>query len=198
MNKISFYPDCVIKRFGDPEAFNRELRVYRLGLPCCPKMLDYGKENWLIIQFIDGSPYVDVRRSLDYTLLGRTIADFHNATGTKDQVLCHIDNNPKNILLRAGQFYLIDFEDSEMAAPETDLSHLVLFWLGILPHQDIAPAFNALISGYRSQAPLNKGVWPIALEQSRLRFIKRRQEYNKPVHNSLNKFETLYSTFALD
>jgi len=188
----------VIKRFSDPEAFQRELRVYQLGLSCCPKLLDSGQEGWIIIQYIDGFPYVDARRSIDYYLLGKTLAGFHNATRAKDQVLCHIDNNPKNILLKTGQYYLIDFEDSGMAAPETDLSHLVLFWLGIIDPREIEPAFKAFIAGYRSLAPLNPELWLHALEHSRQRFVQRREAHAKPIHASLQKPEILFHTFSFD
>lgn len=168
-----------IKHFSNPEQFASELKVYQLGLPMIPKLLGFQEPDTLSIQRIAGLPYLDADAGFNPQLLGQTIAQFHRATLTGDKCLCHIDNQPKNILWDGESYFLIDFCDSHFAYPECDISHLLLFWAEDFPHSVFAPASIKFLKAYNRIIPIHPKRWESCVVESISRFDARRRLYGK-------------------
>lgn len=179
-SKIEFFDTAVKKHFTSRQAYNAEMAVYQLGLPMVPKLIDAKPGEWILMHKEDGVPYLDSFGIIDLKLLGKTIAGFHNATKQGDKCLCHIDNQPANILYGNGSFFLVDFSDSRWDFPELDISHLLLFWAADLPEKLFADSCKRFLEGYASIATFSSQRWQRCLEQSIAGFDARRAKFNKP------------------
>jgi len=176
---IELLPDRVIKRFCRPEDFYRELEVYRLNLCVTPRLLEYREPEWIAIQRVEGLPYMDLAEGFDPILLAQTIAILHEASTAEGLCLCHVDNQPANILWDGSRYILLDFADSRMDHPESDISHLLLFWAEEYAPQKFASLAAAFLKAYLARNDLKPERWTRCLEQSRSRFYTRRAMYSK-------------------
>lgn len=168
-----------LKQFRNPDKFNAELQVYQLGLPMIPKLLDYQEPDWLKMQRIDGLPYLDTEGGFKPHLLGETIANFHLATKEGEKCICHIDNQPQNILWNGERYFLIDFSDCEYNFPEIDISHLLLFWAAEFPHTLFEPSVIRFLKAYNRILTINTRRWEQCVVESINRFDERRRLYDK-------------------
>lgn len=181
---VELLPHCVIKRFSDPEDYFRELRVYQAGLPMVPKLLRFGERDWIEIERIDGAPYLDREfKPQDAARLAQTLASFHLHWFSENLCLCHWDNQPRNILRSGDGYFLIDFSESQLAAPEADVSHLFLFWAAEFGFETNQALYKAFLAVYQPLLPLDSLRWNTALKQSLKRFSQRRQRHLRQNHH---------------
>jgi len=184
-------------------AYYAELRVYQLSLPMLPTLLAChpssvaptdnpetgcelpNKEYWIKLQRIHGIPYLDMPEGFNPDMLAQTIAEFHLAALHNDKCLCHIDNQPRNILFSQNRFYLIDFSDCRFDYPERDITHLLLFWAAEMPESSFIPMATGFIDTYRQLIPLSALRWQKCLLQSISAFDSRRLKYNKHGKNPI-------------
>ncbi len=181
--QLEFTENAAIKYFDDAGAFQRELTVYQAALPSIPMLLDFGKAetypHFIKAQRLFGIPYLDAP-DFSSQYLATAISGFHQATLAEDgRCLCHIDNQPKNILLCSGDFFFIDFEDARVDYPETDISHLLLFWAAQMEHPEFIEKTSAFLEQYQRVILLRAELWDTALAESISRFDTRRQEHGK-------------------
>ncbi len=184
MNKNKFssiivLPDCVIKYFSSYKHFQAELFAYQLNLPMLPKLLDYAEPYWIKMEKITGIPYLDELNNFQPALLAETIANFHWATLQNDKCLCHKDNAPKNILFCQGKYYFIDFNESEFAYPEKDITHLLLFWAADFPCEFFRSSVTLFLNTYLSILQLNSERWMTSLQENICLFDNRRKNFGK-------------------
>jgi len=179
---------CVIKHFDDVVQYERELEVYESALPGVPQLLDHGRAHdlYLKIERIQGLPYLDLPH-FDAATLGKAIAAFHYATYRGGNCLCHIDNQPKNILLSDHDYYFIDFSDSYRTAPEYDLSHLLLFWAEEFESRMFCRMVSSFLSAYQLKITLDDKLWESAFADSVSRFDLRRQKHKTHLGKSRNQ-----------
>lgn len=182
---LVIYPTAVTKIFDSYRSFENELRVYGLKLPHVPHMLSHGEAEgidgkiWYITtQRVKGKAYLD-ENSFDPSRLAHCIADFHEASLNKGKCLCHIDNQPKNILVSGADFFFVDFSDSIMDFPETDITHLLLFWAEEFAYLDFIGIAGCFLNSYQQRISLDPKRWRKALKHSITRFDERRMRYNK-------------------
>ncbi len=181
---IELLTDRVIKHFRRPEEFYRELEVYKLGLEITPKLLDNHEAVWIATSRVDGIPYLDSPDGFDPALLASTISALHSSIIKDGMCLCHIDNQPGNLLWNGQRYYLIDFADSRLDLPETDITHLLLFWAEESEPQRFRSMARNFLTAYRETTGMrthlwDQEVWNQCLEQSRRRFYERRLRYGK-------------------
>jgi len=176
---VSVLSDCVIKYFTNPEHFHAELYAYQLTLPMMPKLLDYAEQDWIKMERIWGIPYLDDLNNFKPELLAETIANFHLATYIENKCLCHIDNAPKNILFCPGRYYFIDFAKSKFTFPETDITHLLLFWAADFPYAFLQSSTLSFINTYLSILQLDSARWHTSLQENIRLFDKRRKIFGK-------------------
>jgi hypothetical protein len=175
--------DVAIKYFDEIESYRRELKVYQSALPHVPKLVDYSKADsflyFIKAERIYGIPYLN-DPGFSPLKLAVALSCFHLATMNRDrQCLCHIDNQPKNILLSDGDFFFIDFSDSRMDDPETDISHLLLFWAAEYEHSQFMSLAGSFITEYQRDIALKAKLWQKSLAESIARFDLRRRRYGK-------------------
>ncbi|HQQ67496.1 MAG TPA: phosphotransferase [Candidatus Cloacimonadota bacterium] len=198
---VSIEAEAVRKCFLRKEEYLRELAVYQSALPHVPLLLDHGKAlsistsvndanaspskhseqygYYLRIQRIMGVPYLDLS-SFNAAALGRALSEFHLASRRKDGTcLCHIDNQPKNILLADTGYWLIDFSDSRIGHPEEDISHLLLFWAAEFSLLLFSDKLEQFLPGYLPGIKLENQLWKDAYLASEQRFDERRSKYGK-------------------
>lgn len=144
-----------------------------------PKLVDALEGQWIVIQRVPGTPYLDCA-SFDACLLARAIAGFHLSTLQDGQCVCHIDNQPANILLNADCVYLLDFSDSRIAAPELDITHLLLFWAADMPPFRFIECTRQFMDSYTAEIQLSSKLWSKCLLQSMEAFDARRARFGKP------------------
>jgi hypothetical protein len=122
------------KKAKNKKEFEQELFVYQKNLEILPNLID-AKYPYLFIQFLDAVPIGEMKQP-DFTKIAELYKILHTETQQGDKSICQIDCNPKNILVeeKTKRYYLIDFAESRLAYPETDLLIFLLFWASILPH----------------------------------------------------------------
>lgn len=179
-SRIEFGETTVKKYFDTPLEFKAELKVYQLALPMIPKLIAYQEPDWILCNRIEGVPYLDSISELDFGLLGATIAAFHLATWQDGRCLCHIDNQPANILATSEGFFLIDFADSSRDFPERDITHLLLFWAADMPEKPFRESCSCFLSAYTSVLALSPKLWQTCLSESIVAFDSRRAHFQKP------------------
>lgn len=181
---IELLTDRVIKHFRRPEEFYRELEVYKLGLEITPRLLDNHEAVWIAVSRVDGIPYLDSPDGFDPALLASTISALHSSIIKDGMCLCHIDNQPGNLLWNGQRYYLIDFADSRLDLPETDITHLLLFWTEEFGPEMFRSLAGEFVMAYRVAAGKetslrDPNLWKLCLTQSRRRFYERRLRYGK-------------------
>jgi len=182
---IELSDSSVIKYFDHADEWARELKVYQSALPHVPKLLDHGTAPVCFIKLtrIAGIPYLD-EPDFPISALAAAIADFHLATlESSGRCLCHIDNQPKNVLLSNGDYYLLDFSDLRMDYPETDISHLLLFWAAEFSNADFIRKARVFLSEYQKAIPLRTKLWIELLQQNIALFDARRMQHGKGLHS---------------
>lgn len=179
------YPNVVSKLFTDKELYDRELLVYHLTPPHVPDLLSANdaevmgqKLYYITTKRIKGQAYLD-QPNFSATELGAALAAFHAFTYKAGKCLCHIDNQPQNILLAGSKYYFIDFSDSRYDFPEVDISHLLLFWAEEYPFVDFISHAGSLLNRYQEDITLERSRWSRSLKESIIRFDERRAKYNK-------------------
>ena len=174
-----------IKVCRNKRAFNNELFVYQSSFPNKAELIEIRKPNTLVLSKIDGIPYLDVPALTDTMVikLAKTIAKLHSVTHLDDRVLCHWDNQPRNILWNDKQqkFYLVDFEDIRLAHPEADIAHLFLFWAENMDCETFTKYTNSFLYAYTEPVALNSQRWKRELHNAIQRFYRRRKRYGKPI-----------------
>lgn len=185
---LLIYPSVVTKLFQDKSTFERELLVYQAALPHIPKLVafnqaDYqGLNIWYITaQRIKGRSYLDAEL-FSPADLAKAIAEFHIASAQAEKCLCHIDNQPQNILLSGSEYFFIDFSDSKVDYPETDVSHLLLFWAEEYNYINFIAKAGEFLNTYQNLNPLSGNRWQSCLKNSIIRFDHRRKHHNKRSH----------------
>jgi tRNA A-37 threonylcarbamoyl transferase component Bud32 len=164
-------------------AFENELFIYRTSFPCKAELIEVRKPRTLVLKRIDGIPYLDAPYFTGemVTKLAKAIARFHSLVRLEDKVLCHWDNQPRNILWNEKQkrFYLLDFEDIRLARPEADIAHLFLFWMEVLKSDIFTQLTSTFIKAYKGIVPISAGNYKTELRKAKNRFYARRKRYNK-------------------
>lgn len=176
---VELLPDRVIKRFERPEECHRELGVYELGLEFTPMLIESRPLEWIAISKEAGIPYLNSDSGFDTVLLARTVAALHKAAERDGLCLCHVDNQPANILWNGQRYVLIDFADSRMDHPESDISHLLLFWAEEYEPELFGRLAAEFINTYHLLHPLDQSLWRQCLSRSRDRFYERRWRFCK-------------------
>ncbi len=175
-----------------------ELFVYESAYSDKATLIEIQQSNTLILSKLKGIPYLDVPEWSEelINVLAKAISRFHSIQHIGDKVLCHWDNQPRNILWSQSEkkIWLVDFEDVRLAHPEADIAHLFLFWAEAL-HPDIFKKnVQVFISNYQPIIPLEPQRWKAELRKAKVRFDHRRRNYNKkervanPLRNSNRKF----------
>lgn len=172
-----------VKKCRSNRAFLNELFVYQSGFLGKPELIEIKKNRTLILKRIDGIPYLDVQELTDSMIrkLAEIISNLHSTASIESKVLCHWDNQPGNILWdeKHQQFFLVDFEDIRLAAPEADLSHLLLFWADVMSSAEFNTKISILLDCYRGKIALAKNRWQTELLKARKRFDQRRRRHGK-------------------
>ena len=188
-SSVELLPDRVVKHFNDPTHFRRELLVYQKNLAVTPKLLEYDTPRTIVLERLDAIPYLDVQPRFPAQLLAEAIAVLHGSETDSERCFCHIDNQPKNILMSHNRCYLIDFADSKLDLPETDLTHLMLFWAEIYSPEIMAEICIAFLKYYIGPVKLQAPRWEHCLKSSIRRFDKRRRKF-RPSHVCANSAQT--------
>jgi len=183
---VTLLETSVVKHFGNAVQFERELEVYRSGLPMLPRLLSFHRPFSITLERLEGRPYLDLLSLETVPLLAETIALFHRSTYAEGTCICHHDNQPRNILLTGKRFYLIDFSETRRDPPESDLTHLLLFWA----EEFDPPAFELLcrsfLTLYLDRLPVEFHRWQRCLGASILRFDLRRALYRGPASRTFS------------
>lgn len=184
------YPSVVSKLFSDEKSYLRELDVYKAGLPHIPKLISSGKadvmgeEYWyLSFKRIQGKSYLQ-QKSFSAQSLAQAITEFHLASMDKDKCLCHIDNQPQNILQAGSDFYFVDFSKSRIDYPEVDVSRLLLFWADEFCYMTFIDLASAFLGNYQKHITLDSQRWQKSLEANIKGFDQPQAEHGKSVVHS--------------
>ena len=182
--------DSVIKLFCIEAQYHRELAVYSSQAPHIPQLLDYGEVadskdhipgyNWFIrCRRINALPYLDFQNGFHPDLMGTAIARFHQHSFDGNQALCHIDNQPRNILFDGSGYWLVDFSDSRFEVPEYDLTHLFLFWVEEFPTPLMQNYVLSFLADYTELIQPRAQEWQASLAINIKRFAERRNRFNR-------------------
>lgn len=172
-----------VKVCRSKRAFSNELFIYESAYPYKADLIEIRKPNNLVLNKISGIPYLDVTDFSDEMIskLAKTISKFHILVQVEGKVLCHWDNQPRNILWneKEKRFYLVDFEDIRIAYPEADVAHLFLFWAEVKNYESFIANVNLFINKYQKTIRLNPIHWRDELRKAKNRFDARRRKYLK-------------------
>lgn len=171
------------KKCRDQKSYLNELFVYQSDFPYRPELIEVLRPHTLVLEKVEGIPYLDAEYLSDtmLTKLAQTVSRFHEITQLGDRVLCHWDNQPRNILWieKQKKFCLIDFEDIRLARPEADLAHLFLFWAEVMSYDDFSHSVRIFIKHYQKSHKLAFEQWQTESLKARHRFDARRRRHNK-------------------
>lgn len=179
--------DSVIKLFREEAQYQRELAVYTTQPPHVPMLMGHGQDGsglsegygyYIRCQRIQGKPYLDHPDSFQADLLGTSIARFHQHSFDGSSALCHIDNQPKNILYDGNGYWLVDFSDSRLEAPEYDLTHLFLFWVEEFSTPQMQHYVISFLSAYAKIIQPRAQAWRGCMIANIKRFDERRGRFN--------------------
>jgi len=174
---------CHTKVCATRRAFLNELFVYASAFPYKAKLIETKQGNTLILSKLPGIPYLDadVLSEIIMSKLAQAIGKFHSIQHLGDMVLCHWDNQPRNILWSAEKqkVWLVDFEDIRLAHPEGDIAHLFLFWAEVLDFASFKKDTCLFLSKYKAVVPLDYLRWKAEYRKAKARFDRRRKKYNK-------------------
>lgn len=164
-------------------AFLNELFVYESAFPNKANLIEIKKTNTLILSKIDGIPYPDVTELSEDIVakLAQAISKLHSIQHLEDTVLCHWDNQPRNILWdeQHKKIWLIDFEDIRLAHPEADIAHLFLFWAEIMNAGLFIKLVHCFLLNYKGPVSLKSTRWERELTNAKKRFDERRKRHGK-------------------
>ena len=177
-NYLEFTDTEVVKHFNSIQDYRNEIEVYNHRMSVVPKLISSEPESWIKMQRILGTPYMDVL--FDPSKLAEAVATFHSHTLRDGKCLCHIDNQPGNILAYKGRYYFIDFSDCDIDYPDRDISHLLLFWAADFGKTCFQSYVSKFLLAYRRLIPLSADRWQKYLGQNIICFDARRALYNKP------------------
>lgn len=176
-------PATVEKICRNKRAFANELFVYGSDFPYKPKLIEIRKPQTLVLSKIEGIPYLDVPELTDEMVikLAKAISKLHSIARVDDIVLCHWDNQPRNILWSENKqkIFLLDFEDIRFAPPEADIAHLFLFWAEMMNASGFKQMTGLFLNNYKSLVSLSQARWKDELKKAKSRFDRRRKLYNK-------------------
>lgn len=144
-----------------------------------PALLDYAEPLWLKLKRVPGWPYLNDLQDLNPSSLGSTLAQFHLATYQDGTCLCHVDNQPANILFDGSLYHFLDFSDSRRDLPESDLTHLLLFWASELPYQIFVNQASDFLVAYDATLPIARNRWLDGYNRSISSFDTRRLQHGK-------------------
>lgn len=184
--RVELFPDRVIKHFSNSEDFQRELDVYQKGIESVPTLLGFHTPQSITIERIRSIPYLDVKPYFSVILLANAISALHASTVIQGRCLCHIDNQPKNILATSKRYYLIDFTDSKVDYPEADISHLMLFWAEEFSLQEMNTFCTSFLQNYSVPIKLDGQRWTECMKSSIARFDERRRKFRSKDISEIN------------
>jgi thiamine kinase-like enzyme len=174
---------CHTKVCVNRRAFLNELFVYASAFPNKAKLVEIKQDNTLILSRLDGIPYLDadVLSEDIISKLAQSISKFHSIQHLEEKVLCHWDNQPRNILWSKEQqkLWIVDFEDIRLAPPEADIAHLFLFWAEVLDFASFKANVRVFLSHYKAVVPIDYLRWKAEYRKAKARFDRRRKKYNK-------------------
>lgn len=168
-----------VKRCSSREEFERELFIYNLKMPYTPKLIAVKEPDTIVLERVEGRPYLDLKSKWNAKLLAETISEFHYASLDYDTVMCHHDNQPGNILYDGKRFYLVDFSDTCRNRAEHDITHLMLFWAEEFREDIFEKKCDVFLREYQENLLLSAEWWKKHLKLNIARFDKRRKEFNK-------------------
>jgi hypothetical protein len=164
-------------------AFDNELFVYQSAFPNKASLIEIRQPQTIILSRINGIPYLDTPLFSDAIIakLAAAIGKLHALAVVEDRVLCHWDNQPRNILWDEKQqkLYLLDFEDIRLAPPEADIAHLFLFWAEIMEARIFSHNVGCFLACYKGKIPMVAKRWKSELRKARNRFDSRRRKHGK-------------------
>ncbi len=165
------------------KRFLNELYVYESAFTHKSKLVEIKKPRTLVLEKVDGIPYLDAPEITETMIirLAQAVAALHSVLCLEGKVLCHWDNQPKNILWDEikQRIILLDFEDIRLARPEADIAHLFLFWAECLSDREFLIFCRLFIRTYDKTSKLSEGQWNSAVNHSTRRFDRRRKTYGK-------------------
>lgn len=181
-SQITITPDgkSVIKRCRSVAECTNELRVYKLNLPYTPQLLKLIDDRTLELTRIIGRPF-STEIDFDFSMPGKMLATLHLSDSHQDQVLCHLDTNPRNYLIEetTGKYFMLDFSESNYSYAEHDLINFLLFWAAILEPDHFERAMQDFLTGYHAQKLLNRHSQPELFTKWIKAFDDRRRKYCK-------------------
>jgi thiamine kinase-like enzyme len=176
-------PPTHIKACRSERAFRNELYIYSSDFQYRPALIEIQQPHSLVLQQVNGIPYLDAEMLSDrlVTQLAQAISGLHAVAQVEGKVLCHWDNQPRNILWdeTKQKVILLDFEDIRLAPPEADIAHLFLFWAEALAHNIFTSRVTLFLHKYKPVVPLGSDIWKAELRKARQRFGNRRRKHNK-------------------
>lgn len=179
-------PEVYYKLCTSARAFVNETRIYDKNLDCTPKLISALPPREIILQKVDGCPYMGHPSGWNPALLGQTIAHYHSSFYDGQKTLCHHDNQPGNILYTGERYYLIDFSETLWEYPEHDISHLHLFWAAEMPLDALCQAVTQFMDSYSDIMPLSTNRLLHFQSQNIKRFDLRRLIHRKKIRHSPN------------
>lgn len=178
-----------IKKCRSKKAFSNELFIYQSSFSYKPNLIKVVNPNTLFLELVEAVPYLDIADFTDNMViqLAKVISSFHSLIHIEDKVMCHWDNQPRNILWskKKERYYLVDFEDIRFAYPETDLAHLFLFWAEVMNQADFTARIKLFIANYQNKSKQSASRWKAEYNKAKARFDRRRIKHNKnePIPN---------------
>jgi tRNA A-37 threonylcarbamoyl transferase component Bud32 len=176
-------PSTIEKACRTNRAFLNERFVYESAFPDKPELIEVRQPQTLVLKKVEGIPYLDspVLKDMIIAKLAKAIGRLHAISHLEDRVLCHWDNQPRNILWaeQKQRIFLLDFEDIRLAPPEADLAHLFLFWAEVMASADFTRQLGVFLGSYKSAIPLDADRWKAELRKAKYRFDRRREKYCK-------------------
>ncbi len=163
-------------------SFCKELFIYQSAYPHKAALIEIIPPKTIKTSIIKGIPYLDSSLSeLKVSKLAQAVSRFHSLAALPEAVLCHWDNQPKNILWDEThrKIYLLDFEHIRFAAPESDLAHLFLFWAEALDAVQFREFTHVFLMEYMNHRKLNPQRWKGSVRNAIRRFDNRRRRYHK-------------------
>jgi len=177
----------VVKICRNNSEFKKEIYIYNKKPYFAPKLLDHNGTNTLMLEYIDGTPIIDLVQP-DFSKLALLFAELHSLEQKKGKRICLKDSNPNNFLLsrKDDKYYMLDFSEWEYDYPEADLIHFMLFWASIYPFNRFELILNQFKNAYNLSLQINPIEWEMLLPEIEIAFDTRRKKYNKS-QNPLSK-----------
>jgi hypothetical protein len=187
----------VIKICRNNKEFKKELYIYQKNPYFAPRLLDHNGTNTLMLQYIKGTPIIDLIQP-DFSKLALLFSELHSLESQKGKRICLKDSNPNNFIYSADsmKYYMLDFSEWEYDYPEADLIHFLLFWASIYSYEKFELIFNQFKNAYRLSLPVNPIEWEMLLPEIIQQFDSRRRKFGKhqdPLSKDINANRELLS-----